>query len=225
MQPNQLLGLVKFFSNEDYLSKLINGLFYCSPPEIYRLEKREGVSDRFESCRYSYRLERDGRCTLLKFNDIDMSEDTVAFTVQSANHKDSWMHCWFSLRVPENEDALNLLNADIDRMKNEFGNKIAIIPAVQIKPFIGHLQKLSAKPLFCGFVEYEEYPDKWGVLCKSTQYAYQREYRFLFGECSTHEVKPYILNDKKGFGEFIYRGESLKLTSKNGENVWLDMGA
>lgn len=223
MRSNQLLGIVKFFDNEDYLSKLIDGIFYCKTPEVYRLEKREGVSDRLEGCRYSYRAERGDGDTSLTFNGVDIS-DAVAVTIQSTRHKDSWMHCWFSLRVPENEDSLILLKSDIERMKAEFGSKCAFIPLEKMKPFIEHLQKLSSKSLGCGFVEYSEDPNQWGRLCKSMQYAYQREYRFLFGECSVHDVEPYIFNEEQGFSEYIYRGESLKLTSKSGEKIWLELG-
>jgi hypothetical protein len=58
MEKNQFLGLVKFFRNEDYLDSLISGTFHCTPPEVYRLDKQEGVSDKSESCAFSYRKDR-----------------------------------------------------------------------------------------------------------------------------------------------------------------------
>jgi len=222
MQSNQFLGLVKFFKNEDFLDSLRNGCFHCTPPEVYRLDKQEGISDKFESCAYSYREERGDSPITIKFGDTNIS-DALGLTVHNRTEKDAWMHCWFSLRLPKDQKALVKLKGDVTKMKKQFGTNFAFIPAQNLKPLVSKLKELSVKPLFCGEVEYTSDKSKWGNLVKSLDYSYQREYRFLFGECSTFEKEYYIFNSPNGFSDLILKNTGFKLQSNDGKRIWFDL--
>lgn len=224
MESNQFLGLVKFFRNEGFLDSLRSGCFHCTPPEVYRLDKQEGVSDKYESCAYSYRKERGDEPITVTFGDIDIS-DALGLTVHNRTEKDAWMHCWFTLRLPKDQEALDKLKEDVAKMKKQFGEHYAFIPAPNLKPLVSKLQELSEKPLFCGEVEYSGDKSKWGNLVKSLDYSYQREYRFLFGECSTSETEYYVFNNPDGFSNLIFKNTDFKMQSNDGEHVWFDLSA
>lgn len=224
MESNQFLGLVKFFRNEDFLDSLRSGCFHCTPPEVYRLDKQKGVSDKYESCAYSYREKRGDEPITITFGDIDIS-DALGVTVHNRTDKDAWMHCWFTLRLPKDQEALDKLKADVAKMKKQFGEHYAFIPAPNLKLLVSKLQGLSEKPLFCGEVQYSGDKSKWGNLVKSLEYSYQREYRFLFGECESSEVEYYIFNNPEGFSDLILKNTDFKLQSNDGEHVWFELSA
>jgi len=222
MEDNSFLGLVKFYRNEEFLDNLLDGGFHCTPPEIYRLDKQEGVSDKVESCAYSYRKERDDSPIVTKLDDVDLG-DLIGFTAHNGTEKDAWMHCWFTLRSPSDQAGLDQLKRDVARMKKQFGNHYAFLPPVNLKPLIFRLNSLSTKESFCGEVGYSGDKSKWGNLCKSLGYSYQREYRFLFGECSPSEKDFYVFDAPKGFGDLIYSNSDVKLQSEDGSHVWFDL--
>ncbi|KAB7668787.1 hypothetical protein [Plesiomonas shigelloides] len=224
MKGNQFLGLVKFFRNEVFLDKLINGCFHCTPPEIYRLDTQEGVSDKYESCAYSYRPERGDEHVTISIKDININ-DALGMTIHNGSNKDAWMHCWFTLRLPKDPEALDKLKEDVTKMKNLFGKHYAFIPAHNLKPLVSTLEELSEKKLFCGEVVYSGDESKWGNLVKSLEYSYQREYRFLFGECSPSETDFYIFNKLGGFSDLILKNADLKLQSKDGKDIWFELRA
>ena len=224
MEAGQVVGLLKFFGNEDFLDMLIAGCFHCTPPEIYRLHGDEGVSDKFESCAFSYRPERGDTAVELQING-QVIEGLMDMTSHNGGEADSWMHCWFTLRTPEEQQGLDSLKSDIERMKKEFGVNYAFIPGPKLKPFISQLQSISDKKLRCSDVAYSADRSIWGNFCKSPKYDYQREYRFLFGECSTHEKEYYVLNDPKGFKEYILKNPDLRLKSRDGTITWLGLNA
>ena len=224
MESNQFLGLIKFFRNEEFLDSLRSGCFHCTPPEVYRLDKQEGVSDIFESCGFSYRKERNDEPITLKLGDMEIT-DALSITVHNRTEKDAWMHCWFSLRLPDDQGALDKLKTDIATMKSHFGSSYAFIPAPNLKPLISKLTDLSEKTMSYGEVEYSGDKSKWGNLCKSLDYSTQREYRFLFGECSSSEKDYYIFNNPEGFEDLILKNTDIKLSSKDGKQVWFELSA
>lgn len=224
MEANQFLGLVKFFRNESFLDSLISGCFHCTPSEVYRLDKQEGVSDKFESCAFSYRKERNDSPIILEINGLQIT-DLLGMTTQNGDDKDSWLHCWFTLRVPKDQEDLDNLKTDLEKMKTHFGRLYAFIPAPSLSPFIERLKIISREKCSCGTVKYSSNRSDWGTLCKSIIYSYQREYRFCFGECSTSEMEPYVINDDQGFEKFIYKNPELKFQSKDGTVTWFELSA
>ncbi|MGC9402860.1 hypothetical protein ACP43V_10440 [Vibrio genomosp. F10 str. 9ZC157] len=225
MKGQQVLGLVKFFRNEEYLDKLIEGCFHCTPPEVYRLANLEGVSDKFESCRYSYRDQRKDPKFNLKICGIDLSRVAREVTITNGFEHNSWMHCWFLLKMPSDESTLDELRSDIARMKSEFGEHYAFVPITKFASFVERLKKNSSKELFYGEVQYDHDKSNWGNLCKSNLYSYQREFRFLFGSCDVSEVDYYVFDNAGGLGDIVLKNEDIKITSKNGDIVWLELCA
>ena len=110
-------------------------------------------------------------------------------------------------------------------MKEQFGAHFAFIPAQNLKPLVSKLQDFSDKSLFCGEVEYTGDKSKWGNLVKALDYSYQREYRFLFGECPASEKEYYVFNSPGGLSDLILKNTDFKLQSDDGEQVWFDLSA
>ena len=224
MEANQFVGLVKFFRDENYLDKLISGCFYCKTPENYRLDNLEGVSDKYESCTYSYRTVRCDEPITMHMAGFEL-EGLIEATIHKGEDFDSWLHCWMSLRVPKDELALSQLKDDVRRLKKEFGENYAFIPADKLAGFVSLLIVESEHKMWCNEVIYSLDRAQWSPECKALEYSYQREYRFGFGRCAVNETNTYILNCSSGFGEYIIKNQELKLSSDDGKRVWFDLQA
>lgn len=220
MEANQFLGLIKFFRNEDFLDKLCSGLFHCSTPEEYRLNDQEGIGDSVESCMHSYRSSRNDSEIIFTLNGRVLT-GIDGLTIHNPNNRDSWLHCWFELKVPSDQEKMDALNANIERMKTEFGSNFAFIPAPKLKPLIELIQKHSKHDLYCDSVKYSSEPLEWGNLCKSLKFSYQNEYRFLFGECNTHSVEPYQFNITEDLKYLILKNPEIKLfDNRDNKSEW-----
>ena len=220
MEANQFIGLIKFFRNEDFLDKLCSGLFYCNSPEEYRLNNQEGIGDPMESCIHSYRLSRNDSEIVLEINGHALT-GVERLTLHNSNNRDSWLHCWFELRIPSDQEALDSLNANIERMKKEFGDNFAFIPAPKLKPLVELIQKHSEHPLYCDSVKYSSNSSDWGNLCKSTKFSYQNEYRFLFGECNPHSLVHYEFSiPQEDIQELILKNSEIKLMDSSDGTEW-----
>lgn len=221
-EKNMFLGLVKFFRNEDHLDELVKGNFHCQPPEKYRLDQQEGVSDKYESCCTSYRRSRNDPPIVLEIGGIKIT-DAVSVTIHNPqNGHDAWLQCWTSIRLPDNEAELNSLKEDISRMKREFGEHYALISPNNLKKLVEKITENSPlTPFLCNEVSYSDDRNEWGLFCKSTLYKYQREYRFSFGECNTHELQPQMFHipDCEGL---IMKDCGVKLQDDSG-HVWFDI--
>lgn len=199
-EADDFLGLIKFFRKEEFLDKLIAGCMHCQTPETYRLSELEGVSDRAESCVVSLRQAR-GDTFDVDINGLKLPEqDVVALNIHNGEAHESWLHCWFSLRMPGDAPAVDTLLRDIRRMKEHFGRHYAFMLNKNVRPFLALLQSASSKPVWAQEVEYTSDVTRWGRNCKSSTYSYQREYRFGFGTCSTSEIEPYVFHHSEGFG-------------------------
>lgn len=224
-QADDFLGLIKFFRNEDFLDKLIAGCMHCQTPETYRLSKLEGVSDRAESCVESWRQARGDEFEVA-INGLKIpAQDVVALTIHNGEAHESWLHCWFSLRMPGDKQALDSLVRDLRRMKENFGQHYAFILNKDVRPFLALLQDVSTKPTWAQEVEYTSDVTCWGGSCKSAVYSYQHEYRFGFGACSTNETEPYVFHHPDGFGHLIHKSPEFVMTDSRDGSVWLDLGA
>lgn len=225
-QANEFLGLIKFFRNEEFMDKLIAGRMHCQTPETYRLSKMEGVSDRAESCVESWRPARGDSAFEVTINDHVLPfEDILALTIHNGEPFESWLHCWFCLRLPEDAEALESLVNDIRRMKKHFGSHYALIVNKDVKPFLRMLQDVSGKTVWAKEVDYTEDVTHWDVSCKSQVYAYQREFRFGFGECRVGETEPYVFDHPDGFAHLIHKSPELIIKNNQDGSMYLDFGA
>lgn len=223
MKANQFLGILKFFHSAEYMEKLLDGLVHCQTPEVYRLSAQEGRGDKHESCTMSWRRERNDADVEFTINGHTIPpEDLVSMTVQHEGG-DSWLSCWFTLRLPEEMPDLEKLKQDLARMKREFGSHFAFIPAQHVQEFLGRLKAASPKPLWAQEVIYEEASILWSARCKSPAYSYQREYRTGFGQCGVHEVEPFIFQVEGGFRDIMYADTSIQLAHNETGEVFLEV--
>ncbi|MBH3441813.1 hypothetical protein [Pseudomonas luteola] len=225
LQPNHFLGLIKFFRSEEYLNQLIAGKMHCQTPETYRLHKDEGVSDKVESCLHSWRKARGDAEVYVEIDGIQIDpKDLVGFTLHRSDSIESWLHCWFSLRLPADNDAMEQLKADLRKMKEYFGRDYVFILNKDVLPFISLLKEASNENLWCGEVSYSDNSMEWNERCKSTAYSYQHEYRFGFGQCDTNEIEPYVFFYPQGFSHLMHKNLDFKLAGDDG-TIFFDLRA
>ena len=219
MQNRDVFGIIKFFNNEEYLSQLCGGKLYCNTPEFYRLNDEKGISDRSECCSWSFRKSRGdaGAKIVIGGHVID---GLTNVTIRSTGMKDSWLHCWTTLTIPQDEMELENLVNDLRRIRSEFGLFYAYIPPANINPFIDHIKTLSKHEVKSGMVMYSDKHKDWSIICKSTDYRYQREFRIVVGECQELSTEPLILEDIKGFNGFLLKNISIDITSSDYEWIW-----
>lgn len=226
LEANAFLGLIKFFRNEEYLDKLIGGMMHCQTPESFRLSNLEGVSDPAESCLFSWRPARGDTATEFDFNGKKLNPDEVLrLTIHNGKPMESWLHCWFCLRVPEDTEALEGLKRDLRLMKEQFGRHYAFLANTDVRPFIAMLQDAAGKKVWAQEVEYTEDVTRWDLSCKSATYAYQREYRFGFGKCELGETEPYVFTHPDGFAALIRKSPEVTLRHQADDTVLLDLKA
>lgn len=222
MKKGEIIGIIKFFKNEDYLDQLCNGKLFCNTPEYYRLHDQEGVSDPSECCNWSYRRSRGdvGGRIVIEGHTI---QGITNITFRTTGAKDSWLNCWTTLEMPESDEQLDNLVNDINRIRSEFGLNYAYIPPSKINLFVDHIKTLTTNEVKAGQVIYSEEKPDWSPACKSMNYRYQREFRILIGECQELSVEPLIIENKEGFNDFIMKNISIAISSQDDEWVWLGL--
>jgi hypothetical protein len=218
------IGLIKFFPNEEYLDQFINGLIYCNTPEYYRMCGMEGVGDLHESCNHAYRKERGDAKPTMKINDIEL-KDPAAVTIKNGGQKDMWLHCWALLEMPEGDDELRSLTDDFNRLRSECGSNFAFLPHDNLGQFVERLRGIQEGDFGALRVAYSGKWGDWGVDCKSSDYKYQREYRFLFGECGDDEQEPLQRHYEHGFSDLIHKTPELRIEREGGGPVLFHLGA
>ena len=222
IMENNLIGIVKFFRDETYLNRLVDdGCIYCKTPENYRLESLEGVGDKFESCKFSYRAQRNDSVVFIEVDGCKIHNSDL--TIHAQGGYDSWLHCWLALTLPTDPKGLENLINDIKQVKSEFGNHYAFIPANKIKNFSNMISRASSKPMMFGQVLYYEDQSKWSIFSESNNYSYQREFRFIFGECGVTEINPYVFYCENGFKNIIEKTPELKLISSQNRYAFFDL--
>jgi hypothetical protein len=203
-------GLIKFFGVETHLDALLDGLLYCNAPEFYRLHEERGISDRNESCMHSFRQSRGDAPIKFTWNGQPI-EGITAATTHIGGRKDMWLHCWTALDFPENNNELESLTHDLQRLADEFGMHYAYLSPKSLKTFSDRLRGATTAAFEYGRVVYSNDQTKWSVGCKSSQYAYQREYRFAVGVCSHTCVEPLRLTHPTGFRDCVVKDPVLEM--------------
>lgn len=194
--------LVKFFRDRKILDSFLDGMFWCNTPEYYRLEDASGIGDKYESCTHSYRASRDGEGASIEINGIQIGTLTES-TMYSYSTKDRWMHCWFEWTLPETDEECVLLVKNVNRMISEFGSLYVVLLRKDVQQLVSRVAALTELKVNAGTVSYSPNREDWNSLCKSLSYAYQREFRFLVGDCSTKETSPQKLYYENGFRDIV----------------------
>ena len=219
--------LMKFFREDSshYLDSLLSGFIHNDTPERMRLCERNGVGDTKDSCVMTFRTERDDPTEYsLKLNghSFDFDNGVKALTIQNKTATNqSWMNCWFAFKLPQNEIDAELLKGHLAKMKRDFGTRYVVLS--NFKLLIERLQKNSVKPVKWGYVDYSSSSYDWNLLCKSMDYSYQSEFRFLFGECALHEKEPYQFQIEEGLHDILHADADIKVHSKDTGKLWLDL--
>jgi hypothetical protein len=222
MSSNSRIGLLKFFRDTDKLQKLKDGLFYCNTPEYYRQAGEEGVSDLHESCSHAYRSSRGDEPIKVIFGGYELI-DLSALTIHINGIKDRWLHCWFALDLPDTVDDLQSLVNDINRMRKEFGQNFAFLPTQNLPLLVDRLKSISDYEFDHGLVRYSKEKMDWTIGCKSADYSYQREYRFVFGECSHTDVAPLKIENSQGFQDLIWVNGPLQIADQKAGIIWFHL--
>ncbi|PCJ49594.1 MAG: hypothetical protein COA74_05415 [Gammaproteobacteria bacterium] len=221
-REHHIYALLKFFSNETYLNELLSGKFYCNSPEFYRNHDAVGVGDRNESCASSFRISRDSNTPKLSINGIDV-EGLQTLTIHNNQIKDKWMHCWFAIAKPETDDDFAGLIQDINRMRKEFGNNYAVLDGVHIQKVVDALKSSSDKDVVHGHIGYSSNKNEWSAICKSLDYEYQREYRFLIGNCHHLETNNLDLNIPENISKYIGKNLPLRMNDANTGEILFEL--
>ncbi|WP_156831310.1 hypothetical protein, partial [Arhodomonas aquaeolei] len=213
MKDGELVFLLKFFSDREKLNALTNGVFYCNTPEFYRQSGDEGISDQHESCTHAYRPDRGDAPVKLYINDVEL-EGITTLTMRGRGGKDRWLHCWFAVHMPSDDEELESLVENINRMRSEFGPYYAFLPVSNIPHLVERIQLATKHSINRGLVSYSDKALDWYVGCKSAAYSYQREYRFALGECADRCVDPLIIRHENGFSDLVSDTPSLRITNE-----------
>ncbi|MFA6500150.1 MAG: hypothetical protein WC256_11675 [Desulfurivibrionaceae bacterium] len=222
MKEGDILGIIKFFRNEDHLDQLCNGKIFCNTPEFYRLHDKDGVADCTECCTWSFRKNRGdtGAKIVVEGHSIG---GLTNITFRATGAKDSWLHCWTILRMPINDEELESLVKDIKRIRSEFGLNYAYIQPSKINQFINRIKTLTKHEVKAGEVVYSENFTDWSPACKNTNYEYQREFRILIGECQELSTEPLIIESPQRFSDVIMKNINFKISSEDDAWIWFGL--
>ena len=156
----KLIGIIKLFGNDSFLESLIAGTLYCNTPEVYRQSNLEGVSDRNESCLFSFRPERGDEEIILEVNGIRIKE-IKSLTAHNPGVPEAWLHCWTTFEIPETDEELIALKKDVLRLQTEFGRNYVFIRDDRITSFLNTITTLTDHRVIARKVVYSEKPTDW----------------------------------------------------------------
>lgn len=218
--PRPFVALVKFFRDQRHLSAFMDGTLYCNTPEHYRLSNEEGVSDHDESCALSYRESRGDKPLELQL-DGHAIDGIQSLSLHADTIRDAWLHCWVALEIPKTEQDLLRQIEDLNRIRREFGTSYVVLPHPKVMEFVAIVTRTTEHPVWHGQVRYSDKRIEWGPRCKSTRYSYQREYRFLVGQCPESSTEALVLRHSPGFRGLLMENAPLEMTYKDSRNVLL----
>ncbi len=222
MDINGTVGFLKFFKDRGKLDSMLNGLFYCNTPEYYRTSGHEGVSDVNESCNHAYRRDRNDEPVKLTLNGIEL-EELTALTIHNNGIKDKYLHCWFAIRIPQNNKELDALTSNIKRMRKEFGNNYAFIKRNNLIALVNRLKQYTTEKIDFGNIKYSDDKMEWSVVCKSHRYSYQQEFRFIIGDCNHTDTMPLKIECKIGFTDLIEVNQAIQILDNKTGHVWFHL--
>ncbi|MCG5048023.1 hypothetical protein [Pectobacterium brasiliense] len=219
------LVLMKFFSTAEYKQKFLDGQVFCNTPAYYRKSDKEGVGDRCESAIYSYYNgyePKDGMKFEMglgkKIGENKLSiKNLNAFIFRKSGEIDSWLNCWYALEIiTTSPDATT---NSLERMLREFGDNAILLTLDNWDEFLQRIKTYSEKEVEYCLVKYTDNPTKISKSCKLERYSYQKEFRFLFGECDFQCTEPYSFFVPGGFRDLFKDGFWLDLHGCT-ENQW-----
>lgn len=191
-----VVGLVKFFSKPEYIEDFLRGRLYCNTPQFYRDSNTPGLEDDFEACiaYFNRKKHQVAPSIVIDGQSIDLTAAESVTLFGDSDQRDAHLHCWFAIDLPTDFDRdIPVLQADLHRVRMEFGPLYVFLPAANIEAY-GNLLDAAVPDGFLG--SHVQYTDDWrarGMFRKRTSFAYQREYRFAIGSVPKNHSECRIL--------------------------------
>ncbi|MGB0836146.1 MAG: hypothetical protein ACPGR2_16660 [Psychrobium sp.] len=212
IKENEFLALIKFFREIDHLEMFLDGKIYCNTPEYYRLSNAPGVSDKNESCHFSIRSSRGE-----SHFEVEMNNNFIGkvsdFTIRTGR-RDGWLHCWAILRTPETDIDFEKMQSDFKRMQREFGPHFVFVTAENSHVMAERIASATNNEVDCHEIDYKEHTILGSsIKTKHVDFSYQREFRFIFEECSDQETEPKIYNVENGFRDIAQVSPKFELVA------------
>jgi hypothetical protein len=216
---SQALALIKFFSREEHYLSFKKGTNFFRTPHYYRKDKSVGRGDRNESCvGYWDKNLGDEMPNIIHNGDkVNFDNAQSLLIYPAAEQKDAWLQSW-AVIGPHND-----FENSLEKMLNEFGTYFVILPATKISAYRHLLAKTSGCKVNMGEVGYSDDPLKRSLVVKDSKFSYQKEFRFLLGECSKGEKLDKIIK-LQGLNKMLLEASTLKLASPSGEVKYCSLG-
>ncbi len=220
-QPRPL-GLIKFFSKPEYLQEFIGGRVYANTPRFFRRLEAKGIGDANESIALGW---HDGLGPADWVLEIDGHRltDVAGFEIRFGDRPDFYIQSWMILEQPMNDEHLAEMKESVNRLRAESGPDFAIIAGKDIPAYMERLSAALGDDLNWGTVEYSDEIMAQSPLCKRTAFRYQKEFRFLLGECGNAELNPLDLVLDGNLKDLVIANSSLKLQHKETKDVIMEI--
>ncbi len=182
------VGVLIKWGKREYLEKLVQGELYLNTPEYYRINVDKSFGDKFESCAYAYREERDKIAPVLLKDGVPLSQfHPTSATIYGATDRSFYLHCWSMVSAWDDPGELEALVTDLRKQQEELGPCFVALRSRDIGTLLERIRG-TEPDAGCSHVEYSDDPNRQSCVCKRTQFAWQREFRFLVGECAERDT-------------------------------------
>ncbi len=182
------VGALIKWGKREHLEKLVQGELYLNTPEFYRINADRTFGDKYESCVYSYREERDEIAPVFLRDGVPLSRfHPTSATVYGATDRSFHLHCWSMVSAWENSCELEALIADLREQREKLGPCFVALRSHDIGTLLERIRG-TEPDTGCSHVEYSDDPNRQSCVCKRTCFAWQREFRFLVCECAKRDT-------------------------------------
>ena len=207
----QVVALIKFFSEKEHYLAFKEGRSILRTPHFYRKNEESGRGDRSESCLgYWDKQLRDKIPNLtVNGNSIDIKDAQSVLIYPVHEQQDSWLQSWCVI------GPHNAFESSLERILDEFGTYFVILPAENVCLYANLLNQFSGLEVRYGLVQYSDNPLSRSLTVKDSKFSYQKEFRFYIGECEKNETLDKQFN-LVGLDNILLEASSLKLESPAG---------
>ncbi|WP_258807628.1 hypothetical protein [Pseudidiomarina sp. CB1] len=196
-KAGQCVGLFKFFRERIHLEQFLDGFLYCNTPEYYRSNSSAGIGDSQESCILNVDSARGDQPMNIEIDGQKAGKASQVFI--RMGEKDGWLHCWAAITLPADTQELTRLHSDITRIQSEFGPFYVYIEPNHVSEFLQRMKSVDPRARYSLVTYYKQGYVGHSVFHKSVEFSYQREFRFLFGECPPTEIEQRTFRVPRGF--------------------------
>jgi hypothetical protein len=188
----RVVALIKW-GQGSHLEQLIQGSLYLNTPEFYRLSADKEFGDKYESCAYTYRKWRDEIGPVILKDGVPLSQFYLtSMTVYGATDQSFYLHCWSMVSAWDDARELKALIADLQKQREMLGPCFVALRARDIGTLLDRIKGIEPTA-GCSHIEYSDNPNQQSCVCKRTRFSWQREFRFLVGQCAEKETTPRCL--------------------------------